>query len=100
MFQISYIFNENNRLKCVELNRSGYLSIRLCTFVVDSHVRLRRDASNATKSDAAERRQSGRISLPGEREQAAGQAEHGVRHRQEAGTNQIRRMAESTFCFR
>lgn len=61
----------------------------MCTFVVDGDVRLRRDAGDAIESDAAEGRQGGRISLPGEREQAAGQAEHGVRHRQEAGTDQI-----------
>lgn len=67
-------------------------------FVVDGDVRLRRNAGNAIESDAAEGRQGGRISLPGKREQVAGQTEHGVRHRQETGPDQIRWMAESTFC--
>lgn len=56
---------------------------------LDDHVRLRRNAGDAIESDATERRQSGRFSLPGERQQAAGSVEHSVRHGQEEGTDKI-----------
>jgi len=39
---------------------------------------LRRYAGNATESYATEGRQSGRLSLPGKREQIAGQVKRGV----------------------
>lgn len=59
-------------------------------------MRLRRHAGHAAESDATKRRQSGRVALPREREQAAGQTEHGVRHREKEGTHQVRRMAKGT----
>jgi methyl coenzyme M reductase subunit D len=66
---------------------------------LDDHVRLRRYTGDAAESDATERRQSGRLSLPRERQQIAGPTEHCVRHEQEERTNQIRRVAEGIFPF-
>lgn len=66
-------------------------------FRLDDHVRLRCHTGDAAESDATEGRQSGRLSLPGERQQAAGPVEHDVRHRQEAGTDQVRRVAEGSI---
>lgn len=74
----------------------------------DDHVRLRCHTGDAAESDATERRQSGCLPLPGERQQTAGPIEHDVRHRQEKGTDQVRRVAKGilsnlsfdTFCSR
>lgn len=96
----------SNRLTDTDRTTTSIVIVFVCLFFYfiffsyffsDDHLRLRRHAGHAVESHATKRRQGGRFALPGEREQTAGQVEHGVRHGQEEGSDQVRRMAESTF---